>query len=550
MLAGLLATIIPAAAFGSTIVPYFFDRTFSLAAYPSAIAGLASALLLIGPYFLSRTRHYRLAAYLTILIADGGVWAATYVARNTIDGVSPLMFVPVVILLAGQFLGARPSAWVGAANLAFFVPFVWVARDVRVNSLTSPFILIGMVVALVYVASAIRERDLDRIASSERRLRSVVRSAPILLTVIDHDGTILMTDGHALERMGLQPGVNVGRNMRDVYPDRSEVQGNIRRALAGETFTSTAEARGVVLETHWTPVHSPDGVPRGAIGVSIDVTDRMRDAAELEESRKQIQRAEQLSALGTLVAGVAHEVNNPLTFMKGNTELIEASLEALAQNPSLPGSIREAVAQAQRNASQVRKGIDRIQVITKSLKQVAKPAAGIRAAEDVNGLVDTVLVVAGPRIGPSIRVVRELGARRKALVNGNEIQQVLLNLALNATEAMTPQGSGTLTIRTFDRGNDVVVEVSDTGSGIKPEDQARIFTPFHTTKSSGTGLGLSVSLRIVEDHGGSLTFESYPAKGTTFRLTIPAAGDPSFGASPATTLAQATVRTKGTESGA
>jgi PAS domain S-box-containing protein len=525
-LAGILAAIIPAAILASTLIPWLFDRTYSLQTQPAGLVGLATGLLMMLPYALLRTGRFSAAAMMTILLSEGCIWGAAYVSVGTTSGISALWFLGLIILLGGFFLSTPQTIVVAGASVSGFVLFPLAVPSVPANQLSSPCIFLLLVTALVVVASQIREKDLQRIESSERRLRTVVSNAPIILTVWDRDGVVTFTDGSALARMGLSPGVNVGRRVEDIYPDRPNVAAIVRRALAGETITSIGEARGVTLESHFSPITLEDGRIDGAMSVSIDVTERERQAREIEESRKQIQRAEQLSALGTLVAGVAHEVNNPLTFMKGNAELIQAALDSLASDPTLPPESREALRLSHENAALVRKGIDRIQSITKSLKQVAKASAEVRVPEDLNALADAVLTVATPRIPPDVKVKRDYRATRRVVANGNEIQQVLLNLLLNASDAMAPLRGGVLTIRTFEKGPSVVAEVSDTGPGIPLDKQTKIFTPFHTTKPTGTGLGLSVSLRIVEDHGGRLTFESSPGRGTTFRMELPAEGTP------------------------
>jgi signal transduction histidine kinase len=266
------------------------------------------------------------------------------------------------------------------------------------------------------------------------------------------------------------------------------------------------------------PQRDAAGAIVGVVGVSIDVTEQRRAEAALRKN-------ERLSALGTLVAGVAHEINNPLAFMRATADLDREQLAATLARSDLSDEARDAVRQVLDNEAIVLRGIDRIAAITSSLKQVARPATGARAAEDPNALVQSVLTVAAPRVKGGARIRRELAARRRILASASEISQVLLNLVFNALDA-TGAGDGEIVVRTRDADGGVVFEVEDHGVGIPPEDQAKIFVPFHTTKPNGTGLGLSVSWRIVEDHGGRLTFASRPGEGTTFRLELPAVAAP------------------------
>ncbi|HWG91890.1 MAG TPA: ATP-binding protein, partial [Candidatus Thermoplasmatota archaeon] len=264
--------------------------------------------------------------------------------------------------------------------------------------------------------------------------------------------------------------------------------------------------------------HLSDRIPASGVAELRDLSTTVNQmAADLQARERELVQAEKMSAMGTLVAGVAHEINNPLAFMKGNLQLNREVLQAELSRPDLPPHTREALEAALVGDAAVLDGVERISHITKSLKAVARATAREFAPEDVNEIVENVLTVAAPRLKDRFVVERDFQARAKARANSGELSQVLLNLVLNAADAMAPLGTGTLRVRTYDDRDHVVVEVQDTGPGIRPEDEHRIFTPFFTTKAQGTGLGLSVSYRIVEDHGGKLTFRSTLGAGTVFR---------------------------------
>jgi two-component system NtrC family sensor kinase len=256
------------------------------------------------------------------------------------------------------------------------------------------------------------------------------------------------------------------------------------------------------------PFQTADNVKAGWIIVLEDVTDR----ANLEE---QLRLSEKMAAIGLLAAGVAHEVNTPLTGISSFTQMLLERAEPGDPNTQLLEKIERQTFRAAK--------------IVNSLLNLARPADGEAASVDVNGVIGDVLSLLEHQFKSGrIQVRREL-ATPALIVRGVEykLQQVFLNLFLNARDAM-PKG-GWLTIATQADGADAVIELSDTGVGIPAEHLARIYDPFFTTKPEGrgTGLGLSVTYGIVQEHGGTLACDSAPGQGTRFRLVLPALSHPS-----------------------
>jgi len=237
---------------------------------------------------------------------------------------------------------------------------------------------------------------------------------------------------------------------------------------------------------------------------------------QLEATTKQLIMSEKLAAIGEITAGVAHEINNPIAVMQGNLEVIR----------DLMGSKAEA---AKTEFRLIDEQLHRISEIVTKLLQFAKPQeyAGYAEQYDVADIVtDTLPLVQHLLNKTTITVEREYRASRLILMNRTELQQVLVNLMVNAIHAM-PDG-GWLTLRTFDRDEGrrpgVVIEVADTGAGMAPDVMQRIFDPFFTTKRrEGTGLGLSISQMLVTRQGGKLSVESELGKGTTFAVWLPEA---------------------------
>lgn len=248
--------------------------------------------------------------------------------------------------------------------------------------------------------------------------------------------------------------------------------------------------------------------------LDFKVIERTRELAlaleELRAAQKQLVRSEKLAAIGQLTAGVAHEINNPIAVMQGNLDLVREELG-------------EAAAPVKNELRLLDEQIHRVRVIVTKLLQFARPDefAGYVETVDVNAAVADCLVLVRHELKKGdIAVVQELRATRPVRVNRNELQQVLINLAVNAIHAMT--AGGCLTFVTADwEGKGVRIGVRDTGAGIPPEHLARVFDPFFTTKKTqGTGLGLSISLALIERYGGTISVDSRLGEGTEFSVFL------------------------------
>jgi len=235
------------------------------------------------------------------------------------------------------------------------------------------------------------------------------------------------------------------------------------------------------------------------------------DITERKAMERATRQAERLSALGRLSAGIAHEVNNPIGIMTSRIELILMDAEA----NGLPAETIDDLRVVHRNAI-------RVATLAKNLLSFSRETPRERVPVDLDQVVRNVLLLVTADFGrQNIRMVSKLKSSSHVLGHANALEQVVLNLVTNAAEAM-PQG-GDIRIVTTTWGDRVRMVVADTGRGIAAEHLQHIFDPFFTTKASGTGLGLSVSYGIAEDHGGTIEVESVPGQGTTFVLTFPVA---------------------------
>jgi PAS domain S-box-containing protein len=267
-----------------------------------------------------------------------------------------------------------------------------------------------------------------------------------------------------------------------------------------EVVTRMGEPRTVMVSV--SPLHGAEGEILGVLGIARDMT----DTKKLEQ---QIRNSEKLASVGKLAAGVAHEINNPLAGILNCLYNLRKGTLSPARQEEYWVSMED--------------GVRRVQKIVRQLLDFSQQHEPEFSSTDINQIVDRVLVLTNHLFAPNlIRLETLLGpALPSLMVDRHMIEQVLMNLILNAVQAM--KSGGVLTIRTTVAEGVCRVEVGDTGSGIPPTVLPRIFDPFFTTKSEGegTGLGLSVSLGIAERHGGKILVESEVGKGTTFTLCLP-----------------------------
>jgi len=240
---------------------------------------------------------------------------------------------------------------------------------------------------------------------------------------------------------------------------------------------------------------------------------------ELRRMQAQLIRSEKLASLGEIVAGIAHELNNPLTGV-----LVLASL--LEKDGRLDAELRD-------DAATIVHETQRCARIVKGLLDFSRVTEPQKVPANLNHLMEKSLALIGTQsIFHDVRIQRDYQkGLPPALVDPNQVEQVFINILLNAAQAMA--GGGTLSLATRRTGAELSVAIADTGAGIRPEHLGRIFDPFFTTKEHGTGLGLAVSYGIVENHGGRIEVESAVGRGTTFTVWLPSPGEEESASTPA-----------------
>jgi PAS domain S-box-containing protein len=353
--------------------------------------------------------------------------------------------------------------------------------------------------------------------AKERFIRSVVESLRDGIAILDLERRVVGWN----QALGVHSGVPLdeirGRPFFDAFPNfRAEglepyldrLYAGTEEAFALDRFAHVSRGTGpMTIDLKGSVIRGPGGGIEGVVLHLENVTERVK----LEHS---VQESEKLAAIGTLAAGVAHEINNPIGIM---TSRIELMLEE-AGEAGLPPSMRDDLAVLQRNA-------ERVGRITQALTSFARPAGAARRPADLNAVAqETLLLFEKHAMKEGLRVVRQLTRGLPSVeADVNELQQVLLNLLNNARDALGHEGE--IRVETgpaAGRPGWVRLAVSDTGPGIAPELRERIFLPFFTTKTGGTGLGLAISHRIVRDHHGVLEVTSEPGAGSTFSILLPA----------------------------
>ena len=257
---------------------------------------------------------------------------------------------------------------------------------------------------------------------------------------------------------------------------------------------------------------------------------------ELQETQSQLLQSEKMAAIGQLAAGVAHEINNPIGFVNSNLgtlknytgqllDLAERSRKGKASEADFVAAdfdyLKTDIDDLLRES---RDGLERVKKIVADLKDFSHVDESEWQEADLNAGIESTLNVVWNELKYKAEVVREFGDLPKVPCVAAQINQVVMNLLVNAAHAIEQRG--TITVRTGCDATQVWIEVSDTGRGIAPAAMPRIFEPFYTTKpvGKGTGLGLSLSYDIVKKHGGRIDFSSEVGVGTTFRVSLPLHG--------------------------
>lgn len=343
--------------------------------------------------------------------------------------------------------------------------------------------------------------------------------APLGIFLFDSRGVITACNDAFVAIIGSSREALLGLDMTTL--PNTQIVATLRKALAGERaqydgeYTSVTAGRHSIVRADFAPVRGQDGVVHGGVCIVEDVTERRKMQARLAQS-------DRLASVGTLAAGVAHEINNPLAYVLSNLRYARrryGECASMIEDVDARERIREAIEHAV-------DGAVRVQTIVRDLKTFSRGGDESRQNVYLERAVEAALTMAYPLIRGRAKIVRNYQPTDPVWADEGRLAQVFLNLVINAAQAI-PDGapsSNEICVRVYQTEDGRVCgEVSDTGEGIAPEHIARVFEPFFTTRASGvgTGLGLSVCHGLVTGFGGEILVESQLQKGTTFRVLLP-----------------------------
>jgi two-component system sporulation sensor kinase A len=368
-----------------------------------------------------------------------------------------------------------------------------------------PIIQNGEVVGIYGVAreetilSALR----NKVKENEEKFRVIIENSYDIVSLVGLDNRYIYVAPSHEKVLGIPPSEVEGRLTSDfIYPaDLKKVNDYVHDLLSNaNTSYPVIEVRKKnisgqlrLLETRGVPIKDNKGVITSILFICRDITDQ-------RETEEAIQRNAKLNVIGELAAGIAHEIRNPLTSLKGFTQI-------LAKENPLYGNI-------------MLDELENVNSIIEELLLVAKPQARQKELVDCNQLIKKVIAFLNPEAALSnIRVTFNQSPIPLIHCVKHSIKQVIINIIKNAIDSLS--NGGNIDIKTSEQDESIMIKVSDNGNGIDQEKLDRLGEPFYTTKEKGTGLGLMICFKIIEDHGGKLTFNSKLGQGTTVTILLP-----------------------------
>ena len=392
-------------------------------------------------------------------------------------------------------------------------------------------------------ASAERRNLADALAHERNVLRTMIDLIPAFIYAKDAQSRFTACNALVANRMGVSPAELIGKTDFDFFPremaekffaDEQALLKSGKPLIDHEEFAfdKTSGMNRVIL-TSKVPLHDADGKLTGVVGTGFDITERK--AAE-----ERMASSDRLESIGRLAAGVAHEINTPIQYLSDSVsfiregvqellEYIDALRASMPQPPAADENVEDLRKEMPPALTLVADGLSRIAEIVRSMKDFAHADQNEMAPVDLNRAIASTLVIARSEYKPVAEVETEFGQMPPVTCHAGQINQVVLNLVVNAAHAIADKvqrtgAVGKITVSTHVENEHVVIAIGDTGGGIPDEIRARIFDPFFTTKEvgRGTGQGLSIARNvIVKAHGGELDFTTELGKGTTFYIRLP-----------------------------
>ncbi|WP_246740912.1 PAS domain-containing sensor histidine kinase [Mesorhizobium sp. NZP2298] len=445
------------------------------------------------------------------------------------DQAAFILFVPV-ILVASIAGGIGPGLLAVALSLAggLYISGFGEDRWLQLIVVTIVGLVIAWMGEMLHHARRAMDRTESALKAREAHLRSILDTVPDATVVIDAHGIINSFSAAAVRQFGYPEEEAIGKNVHMLMPEpyHREHDGYLHRYLATGERRIIGVDRVVVgrrkdgstfpMKLTVGEMKSPEGV--FFTGFIRDLTEREESEARLQEIQGELARLARLNELGEMASTLAHELNQPLAAIANYTQGCARLLRNMDDTVAL--QMKDALEETARQS--LRAG-----GIIRHLREFVTRGETEKTRENVRGLIEEAgaLALVGSR-ERGIRSVFEFSANNgMVLVDRVQIQQVLMNLMRNAMEAMRESDPRELIVRTLSDGDGhVAIEVADTGPGISDDIAARLFQPFVTSKASGMGIGLSISRRIIQAHGGDISVSRNGEGGATFRFSLPTTG--------------------------
>ncbi|MCH8299973.1 MAG: PAS domain S-box protein [Candidatus Marinimicrobia bacterium] len=382
----------------------------------------------------------------------------------------------------------------------------------------------------------------EALRESETKFRYVVEAAADGIITADGMGKIVSWNGMARKMFGYKDKEVIGKPLTFLMPERY-IPGHTKGV---KRFIETGKSRviGTVYEVHGLRKDGSEfplelslaswdlGKGRFFAGILRDITERKEAMDRLKEANKNLKetqvrliQSEKMASISMLVAGIAHEINNPMGALISMQDTSERALEKLksliSKDIEMSAEIKKIMKVIDDSNEVINLGAERVEMIVKQLKSFARLDEAELQTADIHEGIDQVLSLIHQNMKNRITISKSYGKIPKIRCYPAKLNQLFLNMIMNADQAMPKKG--TLTITTYLRKNDVYIEFKDTGIGIPKDNLNRIFDPGYTTKgvSVGTGLGLSICYQIVQEHNGEIKVTSKEGKGTTFKIILP-----------------------------
>lgn len=444
------------------------------------------------------------------------------------DTAAFILFIPAILVsaIAG---GIGPGLFALLLSLSGVLYIMGMPQAISIQVLV--FTLVGLTIAwmgemLHHARRAIEETE-TALKAREAHLRSILDTVPDATVVIDERGIITSFSAAAVRQFGYAEAEATGRNVNLLMPEpyhrehddymRRYLTSGKKRIIGIDRVVVGRRKDGSTFPMKLSVGEMRSGNQRFFTGFIRDLTEREESEARLQEIQDELARLARLNELGEMASTLAHELNQPLAAIANYSQGCARFLAQLDEPAA--NRIREALEETAKQS--LRAG-----GIIRHLREFVTRGETEKSAEDLRKLIEEAgaLALVGAR-EQGVRSVFEFAPDTgEVLVDRIQVQQVLINLMRNAMEAMRVSERRELLVRTAsDREGFVAVEIADTGPGIPEDITARLFQPFVTSKASGMGIGLSISKRIVEAHGGSITLERNGDGGATFRFSLPTA---------------------------